>query len=163
MIRIGIGYDLHRLAAGRELRLGGVHVPFPKGPVAHSDGDVLIHALIDALLGAAGLGDIGRLFPDTDPALEGVRGPVLLARTMARLRRAGFAVRQADCVVVAERPKLAGHVEAMRGVLAPLLGIGAGEIGIKAKTNEGTGLIGRGGAVACWAVALIERTGRKKE
>ena len=155
-IRVGLGYDLHRLAAGRRLVLGGVEIPFAMGLLGHSDADVLVHALIDALLGASGEGDIGRLFPDTDPRYKGADSTVLLAAVMERMRAAGLAVRNADCVVVAEAPKIGPHVERMKGILAPILGIAPGRLGIKAKTNEGTGLIGEGGAIAAWAVVLLD-------
>lgn len=155
-IRVGLGYDLHRLAAGRRLVLGGVEIPFAQGLLGHSDADVLVHALIDALLGASGEGDIGRLFPDTDPRFKDADSTALLAAVMDRLRAAGFTVRNADCVVVAEAPKIGPHVDRMKSVLAPLLGLPPGRLGIKAKTNEGTGLIGEGGAIAAWAVVLLD-------
>jgi len=133
------------------------------GLMGHSDGDCLIHALIDALLGAAGQGDIGRLFPDTDPAYRGVRSPELLRRAMSRLKRLRIQVMNADVVVVAEQPKLAPHIEDMKGILCPILGITKDQLGIKAKTNEGLGLIGRNKAVACWAVVLVEdKAGEKR-
>ena len=153
--RIGIGYDLHRLVPGRPLFLGGIRLAHDKGLLGHSDGDALIHAVIDALLGAAGEGDIGTFFPDDDPRTRMIRSPELLAAVMKRLRRRRLAVRHVDCVVVAEIPKIAPHAAAMKRVLAPLLGLPPGRLGIKAKTNEGTGLIGKGGAIACWAVALL--------
>lgn len=154
-IRIGLGYDLHRLAPGRRLVLGGVEIPHDRGLLGHSDGDALIHAVIDALLGAAGDGDIGTLFPDTDPDTENIDSVVLLRKVMARLRRKGLVVEHVDCVVVAEAPKIGPHVARMKGVLGPVLGVQPDGLGIKAKTNEGTGLIGEGGAIACWAVALL--------
>jgi len=156
-IRIGIGYDLHRLAAGRRLILGGVEIPHDRGLLGHSDGDALIHAVIDALLGAAGDGDIGTLFPDSDPATGNIASAVLLEKVMTRLRRQGLAVEHVDCVVVAEAPKIGPHVARMKSVLGPLLGVKPDGLGIKAKTNEGTGLIGEGGAIACWAVALLSK------
>lgn len=155
MTRCGLGYDLHRLQAGRPLVLGGIEIPHPSGLLGHSDGDALAHALIDALLGAMGEGDIGQLFPDTDPRYRGVRSTVLLREVMARLKRKRLAVLHADAVVVAERPKLGPHFPAMKAVLAPLLGLPAGRLGLKAKTNEGLGLIGRGRAIACWAMVLV--------
>jgi len=157
--RIGLGYDLHRLAAGRRLVIGGVEIPFAKGLVGHSDADVLVHALIDALLGAAGEGDIGGLFPDDDPRFQDADSTALLKTVMERLRAKRLAVRHADCVVVAEAPKIGPHVAAMKKTLAPLLGLAPERLGIKAKTNEGTGLIGEGGAIACWAVVLLEPAG----
>ena len=157
--RIGLGYDLHRLAAGRRLVIGGVEIPFDKGLVGHSDADVMVHALIDALLGAAGEGDIGGLFPDDDPRFQDADSTALLKTVMERLRAKRLAVRHADCVVVAEAPKIGPHVAAMKKTLAPLLGLAPDRLGIKAKTNEGTGLIGEGGAIACWAVVLLEPAG----
>jgi 2-C-methyl-D-erythritol 2,4-cyclodiphosphate synthase len=157
--RIGLGYDLHRLAAGRRLVLGGVEIPFAQGLVGHSDADVLMHALIDALLGAAGEGDIGGLFPDDDPRFKDADSTTLLKTVMERLRAKRLAVRHADCVVVAEAPKIGPHVAAMKKTLAPLLGLAPDRLGLKAKTNEGTGLIGAGGAIACWAVVLLEPAG----
>ena len=161
-IKVGLGYDIHRLKKGRDLYLGGVKIPHPSGFLGHSDGDCLVHALIDALLGAAGEGDIGRLFPDTDPAYRGIRSVVLLRQVMARLRRRRAKVLNADVVVVAQKPKLAPHVETMKDVLCPILGVTKDRLGIKAKTNEGLGLIGRESAVACWAVVLVEEKAGKK-
>jgi 2-C-methyl-D-erythritol 2,4-cyclodiphosphate synthase len=161
-IKIGFGYDIHRLAEGRDLYLGGVHIPHSSGLLGHSDGDCLVHALIDALLGAAGEPDIGRLFPDTDPEYKGIKSTVLLAEVVSRLRRRGKRIVNADAVVVAQEPKLASHIEVMKDALCPILGVGRNNIGIKAKTNEGLGLIGRERAVACWAVVLVEEKARKK-
>jgi 2-C-methyl-D-erythritol 2,4-cyclodiphosphate synthase len=155
MNRIGLGYDSHRLSKGKPLYLGGVKVPHPAGLVGHSDGDCLIHALIDALLGAAGEADIGRRFPDSDPKFKGIRSTVLLREVMNGLRPR-VKVLNADIVVAAQAPKLAPHIEAMKRVLCPLLGVEKDRLGIKAKTNEGLGLIGRERAVACWAVVLLE-------
>ena len=155
-IRIGLGYDLHRLAEGRRLVLGGVEISFSKGLVGHSDADVLVHAIIDALLGAAGEGDIGGLFPDADPRFKDADSRTLLAAVMDRLRSKRLAVRHVDCVVVAEAPRIGPHAARMKDALAPLLGLAPDRLGIKAKTNEGTGLIGEGAAIACWAVALLE-------
>lgn len=154
--RIGLGYDLHRLAEGRRLVIGGVEIPFSKGLLGHSDADVLVHAVIDALLGAAGEGDIGVLFPDCDPRYKDADSMVLLRAVMERLRSKRLAVRHVDCVVVAEAPKIGPHIARMKETLAPLLGLAPDRLGIKAKTNEGTGVIGEGGAIACWAVALLE-------
>jgi 2-C-methyl-D-erythritol 2,4-cyclodiphosphate synthase len=154
-MKIGIGYDLHRLVAGRRLYLGGLEIPHARGLAGHSDGDVLIHALIDALLGAVGEGDIGRLFPDDDPRTKGIRSLMLLKEVMAGLAKKKLKVLSLDSVLVAERPKLAPYVPAMKDILCPLLGIEKEHLGIKAKTNEGLGLIGRQKAIACWAVVLI--------
>jgi 2-C-methyl-D-erythritol 2,4-cyclodiphosphate synthase len=157
--RIGLGYDLHRLASGRRLVIGGLEIPFSKGLLGHSDADVLVHALIDALLGAAGEGDIGGLFPDDDPRYKDAASTTLLKSVMERLRAQGLAVRHADCVVVAEAPRIGPHIPGMKERLAPLLGLPPDRLGIKAKTNEGTGIIGEGGAIACWAVVLLESAG----
>jgi 2-C-methyl-D-erythritol 2,4-cyclodiphosphate synthase len=156
MIRTGLGYDLHRLRAGRPLVLGGVRIPHSSGLLGHSDGDALLHALIDAVLGAMGEGDIGRLFPDTDPRWKGADSRELLGEVMKRCRAKKMRLIHADAVVVAERPKLGPHFEAMKDVLCPLLGLPRDGLGLKAKTNEGLGLIGRGRAIACWAVVLAE-------
>lgn len=157
MLRIGFGYDIHPLAAGRPLVLGGLEVPFPKGLAGHSDGDGLIHAIVDALLGAAGEPDIGRLFPDTDPRLAGVRSLDLLVEAMARLRSGGWSVVNVDTVVAAEAPRIAPLVERMRDVLCPVLGVDRTALGIKGKTGEGLDAVGQGRAIACWAVVLIEK------
>ena len=157
MMRTGIGYDLHRLTPGRPLYLGGIEVPHTAGLVGHSDGDALIHALIDAILGAMGEGDIGLLFPDDDPRTENIRSEVLLRDVCARLRKKKLAVLHADAVVVAERPKLGPHFPEMKEALCPILGLAPDRLGLKAKTNEGLGLIGRGKAIACWAVVLVGR------
>jgi 2-C-methyl-D-erythritol 2,4-cyclodiphosphate synthase len=157
MLKIGLGYDIHPLAAGRPLVLGGLEVPFPKGLAGHSDGDALVHAIVDALLGAAGEPDIGRLFPDTDPGLAGVRSLDLLVEAMARLRAGGWSVVNVDTVVAAEAPRIAPLVERMRDVLCPVLGVDRTALGIKGKTGEGFDAVGQGLAIACWAVALIEK------
>jgi len=155
MIRCGLGYDLHRLEPGRTLFLGGIEVPHKAGLLGHSDGDALIHALIDAILGAMGEGDIGQLFPDRDPRYKDIRSTELLRDVCARLKKKKLAVLHADAVVVAERPKLGPHFPAMKAALAPLLGLPPDGLGLKAKTNEGLGLIGRGRAIACWATVLV--------
>lgn len=161
MNRIGFGYDIHRLSKGRPLYIGGIKIQHPAGLVGHSDGDCLIHALIDALLGAAGEADIGRRFPDTDPKLKGIRSTVLLRKVMNGLR-GRVKVRNADIVVVAQAPQLASHIASMKSVLSPILGVAEDRLGIKAKTNEGLGLIGRERAVACWAVVLVEEKTPKR-
>ena len=153
--KIGFGYDIHRLIRGRALYLGGLEIPHPAGLLGHSDGDALVHAVIDALLGAMGDDDIGRLFPDTDPAYRGIQSVELLRRVMLRMKRKGLAVVHLDTVIVAQAPKISPHAESMKDALCPLLGIPKGAFGIKAKTNEGLGLIGREKAIACWAVALV--------
>jgi 2-C-methyl-D-erythritol 2,4-cyclodiphosphate synthase len=157
MHKIGFGYDIHPLVAGRKLVLGGLEIPFPRGLSGHSDGDALVHAVADALLGAMGEGDIGRLFPDTDPRTEGVSSLLILADVMARLKSGGWRVGNVDAVVVADEPKISPHIPAMKNILCPVLGIQQTGLGIKGKTNEGFGPVGEGRAIACWAVAVIER------
>jgi 2-C-methyl-D-erythritol 2,4-cyclodiphosphate synthase len=154
--RSGIGYDLHRLAEGRKLLIGGIELPYEKGSVGHSDGDVLSHALCDALLGAAGLGDIGTHFPDTDPSWKGASSQLFLEYTRKLLEERGLRITHVDAIVVCERPKLGPHFPAMRGTLAKSLGITLEQINLKAKTNEGTGDIGRGEAIAAYAIATVE-------
>jgi 2-C-methyl-D-erythritol 2,4-cyclodiphosphate synthase len=153
--RAGIGYDIHRLAEGRKLILGGVEIPHEKGLSGHSDADALSHAICDALLGAAGLGDIGRHFPDSDPRYKGASSLDLLSEVVRMVQEEGYAVGNVDCIVIAERPKLAPHIRAMQEVLAPILKIGITHVGIKAKTNEGLDAVGRGEAIAAQVVALI--------
>ena len=155
--KIGIGYDIHRLVAGRKLFLGGIEVPFGKGLLGHSDGDVLIHAVIDALLGALGEGDIGRLFPDTDPRYKGIRSLELLADVAARLKKKKARVVNIDTVIVTQVPKLGPYINNMKKALAPILGLDREDLGIKAKTNEGLGPVGQGRAMACWAVVLLKK------
>jgi 2-C-methyl-D-erythritol 2,4-cyclodiphosphate synthase len=155
MIRVGIGYDSHRFAPGRRLVLGGVVIPYDLGLTGHSDADVLAHALTDAILGAAGLGDIGRLFPDTDPAHKDADSMVLLAHAHDRVRGAGWTLQQADITGILEAPKLAPHIGAIQARLAGVLGVAAGDISVKAKTNEGMGFTGRGEGVAAIAVATL--------
>jgi 2-C-methyl-D-erythritol 2,4-cyclodiphosphate synthase len=154
-IKIGLGYDIHRLSKGKTLYLGGVKIPHHSGLVGHSDGDCLIHALIDALLGALGEGDIGQIFPDSDPKWEDIRSVVLLRKIVPRLKRKKAEILNIDLVVVAQAPKLAPHVIRMKKELGSILGIPAGDIGIKAKTNEGLGLVGQERAIACWAVVMV--------
>ena len=155
MTRIGHGFDAHRLVDGRSLILGGVRVPFERGPLAHSDGDVLAHALSDALLGAAGLGDLGSRFPDSDQRWKGANSMELLAHCAAAVREAGFAIGNVDATIVVERPKLAPFVERMRENVAARLGIGLDCVGVKAKSSEGMGYTGDGTGLAVHAVALI--------
>lgn len=154
-IRTGIGYDLHRLEAGRKLIVGGIEVPFDKGPVGHSDGDVLAHALCDALLGAAGLGDIGTHFPDTDPEWKDANSLLFLERTKKLLEEKHFGIEHVDAVVILERPKLGPHFPKMREALAKSLGVPAEKIHLKAKTNEGVDAVGRGEAIAAHVVATL--------
>lgn len=156
-MRIGHGYDLHALATGRRLVLGGVEIAHDRGPIAHSDGDVLLHALADALLGAAALGDIGQHFPDNDPAYAGADSRVLLRRVVALVRAAGYAVANVDVTVLAQRPKLAPHRDAMRANIAADLGLDIGAVSVKATTTEGLGPVGREEAIAAHAVCLLLR------
>src|SRR5439155_2520980 len=154
-IRIGNGYDLHRLVAGRPLILGGVTIPFDKGLEGHSDADAVCHAVTDAILGAASAGDIGRHFPDTDPAFKGANSLELLTRAVDVVRTAGYAIGNVDVVVIAQRPQLAPHVDAIRERLARALGIATSQVSVKGKTNEGVDSTGAGEAIAVHAVALI--------
>lgn len=153
--RCGIGYDLHRLAEGRKLIVGGIELEFPKGPVGHSDGDVLAHALCDALLGAAGLGDIGTHFPDTDPKWKGANSLVFLEHAARLLAEKRFEIEHVDAVVITEKPKLGPHFPKMRVALAKALGVTQEKIHLKAKTNEGVDAIGRGEAIAAHVVATL--------
>ncbi|MCL6566638.1 MAG: 2-C-methyl-D-erythritol 2,4-cyclodiphosphate synthase [Acidobacteriia bacterium] len=155
-MRSGLGYDLHRLEPGRKLVLGGVEVPSDKGPVGHSDGDVLSHAICDALLGAAGLGDIGMHFPDDDPQWKGAASLLFLEHVRKLLDGRGLHIAHIDAVVVLERPRLGPHFPAMRQKLAATLGISPEQINLKAKTSEGTGAIGRSEAIAAYAIATLE-------
>ncbi len=154
-MRIGHGYDAHRLVPGRPLRLGGVAIPHDRGLQAHSDGDVLIHALCDALLGAAGLGDIGRHFPDSAAEFAGIDSRILLRRVKDLLAAQGLAVGNADLTVVAQAPKLAPHIPAMQACLAEDLGIPPARVNVKATTSEGMGFTGRGEGIAAHAVVLL--------
>jgi 2-C-methyl-D-erythritol 2,4-cyclodiphosphate synthase len=151
----GIGYDLHRLVEGRKLMIGGIEVPFDKGSQGHSDGDVLSHALCDALLGAAGLGDIGMHFPDTDPKWKGASSLLFLDHVSKLLADRRLRIVHLDAIVICERPKLGPHFPAMRAALAKALGVTSDQINLKAKTNEGTGEIGRGEAIAAQAIATV--------
>ncbi len=153
--RCGIGYDLHRLEEGRKLIVGGIELPFDKGPIGHSDGDVLAHALCDALLGAAGLGDIGTHFPDTDPKWKGANSMLFLEHARKLVDEKHLAIEHIDAVVIAEKPKLGPHFPKMRGALAKALSVGPEKINLKAKTNEGVDAIGRGGAIAAYVVATL--------
>lgn len=154
--RSGIGYDLHRLSEKRKLMIGGIEIPFEKGSVGHSDGDVLCHAICDALLGAAGMGDIGTHFPDSDPKWRGVSSLVFLRQIRQYLERRNWKIRHIDAVVVLEQPKLGPHFPSMREAIAKSLGIAAERINLKAKTHEGIGEIGRGEAIAAHAIATLE-------
>jgi 2-C-methyl-D-erythritol 2,4-cyclodiphosphate synthase/2-C-methyl-D-erythritol 4-phosphate cytidylyltransferase len=157
LLRIGNGYDLHRLVAGRPLILGGVTIPFDKGLDGHSDADAVCHAVTDAILGAAGAGDIGRHFPDTDPAWKGANSIRLLERAAQIVAAAGYRIVNVDVVVIAQKPKLSPHADAMGAALAQAMGTTADRISVKGKTNEGVGPIGAGEAIAVHAVALLSR------
>lgn len=157
-IRTGLGYDIHRLAEGRKLFLGGVEIPSSKGLIGHSDGDCLIHAIIDALLGATGERDIGQLFPDRDPEYKDIRSTELLNEVVSRMRRKKIEIVNIDSIIVAEEPRLAPYIPRMKEVLCPILGVEGDDFGIKAKTNEGLGEIGRGEAIASWAQVLVKKT-----
>lgn len=156
-LRVGHGYDVHRLAEGRPLVLGGVTVPFETGLDGHSDADVLLHAVMDALLGAAALGDIGALFPDSDPAYEGASSVALLREVRARLAAAGFGVVNVDATAIAQAPKLAPYRDAMRENIAAALGIEVSRVSVKATSEEGLGFTGAGLGIAAHAAALIEK------
>ena len=155
-MRIGHGYDAHRLVMGGRLVLGGVHLPGTKGLLGHSDADVLTHAVMDALLGAAGLGDIGRHFPDDDPDYEGISSLVLLRRVADLLEEKGFFISNVDATIIAQNPKLAPHLDRMRECLADALALDPARVNIKATTEEGMGFTGAGEGIAAHAVALIE-------
>ncbi len=155
-MRIGHGYDVHRLTENRKLILGGVDVPFEKGLLGHSDADVLAHAVADALLGAAALGDIGKLFPDTDPQFAGADSLVLLKQVVCRLDENGYRVGNVDATVLAQRPKLAPFIPAMRQNLADAMGVAVECVSVKATTEEGLGFTGNGDGIAAQAVCLLQ-------
>lgn len=157
MVRVGFGFDVHRLVEGRDLWLGGVLIPHTTGALGHSDADVLLHALCDALLGAAALGDIGQHFPDTDMRWKGADSKVLLLEVVRLIGQHGWKVGNVDLTLILERPKIMPHVPAMRAVLAPLLGVEVDAVSIKATTNEKMGFVGREEGVAAHAVALITK------
>lgn len=153
--RIGLGYDIHRLVAGRRCVLAGVEIPSEVGPEGHSDADVVLHAVADAILGAAGLPDIGQLFPNTDPSLAGMDSARIVERALREARALGWQVGNLDLTLLAERPKIARHVPAMRARLAQLLGVEVGQVGVKATTQEGLDAVGEGRGIACHAVVLL--------
>ncbi len=155
-MRIGHGYDVHRLAEGRSLILGGVTIPYERGLDGHSDADVLTHAVMDALLGAAAMGDIGQLFPDNDARYLGADSVALLREVAARLNRAGYELENLDVTVIAQRPKLAPHIRQMRSILAEALCTDIGNVSVKATTEEGLGFTGSGEAIAAHAVCLLK-------
>ena len=155
MIRVGLGYDSHRFQPPGPLILGGIRIPFDSHLHGHSDGDAVCHALTDAILGAAGAGDIGDMFSDRDPANKGRDSVEMLAETVERVRQIGFRVDHVDVTIVAESPRLTDHKEFMRARLAGALGIASADVSVKAKTNDGLGWIGRGEGIACYAVATL--------
>ena len=157
MMRVGHGYDVHRLVEGRKLILGGVDIPWEKGLLGHSDADVLVHAVMDALLGAAGLWDIGHAFPDNDPAYAGIDSMLLLARVRDMLTEKGYTVGNVDATILAQRPKLAGYIPQMRRNIAQVLGVEEDCVNVKATTEEGLGFTGSGEGMAAHAVALLVR------
>ncbi len=157
MMRVGHGYDVHRLVAGRKLILGGVEIPWEMGLLGHSDADVLVHAVMDALLGAAGLWDIGHAFPDNDPAYEGIDSMILLQRVRGMLEEKGYTVGNVDATILAQRPKLAGYIPQMRRNIAQVLSMEEDCINVKATTEEGLGFTGSGEGMAAHAVALLVR------
>jgi 2-C-methyl-D-erythritol 2,4-cyclodiphosphate synthase len=156
-LRIGTGYDIHRLVLARRLMLGGVHIPFDQGLEGHSDGDVLLHAIIDALLGAAGLGDIGLFFPSTDEKIANIASTLLLSDVLNRLKQKNYAIVNIDCVVICERPKLSQYYVAMQATISKTLACDPQQINVKAKTADGIGEIGKGDAIAAQVCALIEK------
>lgn len=156
-IRIGEGWDVHQLVEGRPLILGGIQVPHPKGLLGHSDADALLHAITDALFGAAGLGDIGRHFPDTDARFKGADSGVLLAEAAARVRAQGWRVANLDSTIIAQAPKMAPHIPAMRARIATLLGLDETQVNVKAKTAEKLGPVGEGLSIEARAVVLLLR------
>lgn len=156
MMRIGHGYDVHRLVEGRKLILCGVDIPHTLGLLGHSDADVATHAVADAILGATRLGDLGKLFPDTDPAFEGADSLRLLSEVMRLARERGYRLVDCDCTIAAQAPKLAPHRDEMRANLARALGVGVESVGVKATTTERLGFVGREEGMAAWAVALLD-------
>lgn len=156
MMRVGIGYDVHALCNDRPLIIGGVKIPYSKGLLGHSDADVLIHAVMDALIGAAALGDIGKHFPDSDPKYKGISSLFLLKETAVLLSKNGYACHNLDCTVVAQEPKLAPYMDAIKGNLADVLGLSTDYINIKATTTEGLGFTGRKEGIAAYAICTIQ-------
>ena len=156
--RVGLGYDIHPLVAGRPCILGGVNIPSPVGPDGHSDADVLLHAVADAILGAAGLRDIGHYFPNTDATLKGLDSAVIVKKAVAEAKaQGGWVVGNVDIVIIGERPKVMAHVDAMKAKVAEIIGISPAQVGIKATTNEGMDSIGQGKALAVQAICLISK------
>ena len=158
-MRIGTGYDVHRIVEGRKLIMGGVDIPYEKGLLGHSDADVLLHAICDALLGAAGLGDIGRHFPDTAPKYKGISSVVLLSETHRLITDAGFRVNNIDATIVAERPKMSPHIPAMVANIASTVRVDRSAVNVKATTTEGLGFVGKGEGIAAYAVCTLGSAG----
>ena len=156
MIRVGMGYDVHRLTEDRDLILGGVKIQWKKGLLGHSDADVLIHAVMDALLGAAALGDIGKHFPDTDPAYKGISSILLLERVTKLLREKGYEIGNIDATIIAQKPKMAPHIAQMKENMSKAMGIDSSRLNIKATTEEGLGFTGREEGIASQAICLLE-------
>jgi 2-C-methyl-D-erythritol 2,4-cyclodiphosphate synthase len=156
-IRIGHGYDVHKLVEGRKLILGGVEIPYERGLLGHSDADVLVHAIMDALFGAAAMGDIGRAFPDNDPAYEGIDSMILLSRTREMLEQRGWQVGNVDATVIAQRPKLMTYIPEMTRRIAQVLQVEEGQVNVKATTEEKLGFTGRGEGISAHSVAIITR------
>lgn len=162
-MRVGIGYDIHALVEGRKLMMGGVHVPYDRGCMGHSDADPLLHAVIDAMLGAAGLGDIGEHFPDTDPKYKDADSAALVKRTVALVRRAGWEVENVDCNVITQAPKLKPYKTQMEARIATLLEIDTSRVNVKAKTNENFDAVGKKEAIATQAVVLLKKAKSERE
>jgi len=155
--KVGIGYDIHRLVEGEELYLGGVKIPFQKGLLGHSDGDCLIHAIVDSVLGAAGKGDIGTIFPDTDPEYKNISSRKILEDVMEMMKTQGWKIVNIDSIIIAEAPRMRPYIPEMKKILCPVLELSEEGLGIKAKTNEGIGELGRGNAIAAWAAAFLKK------
>lgn len=156
MLRIGLGYDSHRFAPGRKLKIGGIEIEYKYGLLGHSDGDVMLHAISDALLGAGGLGDIGIYFPDTDPKYEGIDSKDILSKVVEKINDSGYEVINIDCVLISEEPKFQPYYEKIKKSISHLLGIKESQINIKAKSNEKMGFIGRKEGIVCYAIALLK-------
>ena len=163
LMRVGMGYDVHKLTEGRKLILGGVDIPWEKGLLGHSDADVLIHAIMDALLGAAALGDIGKHFPDTDPRYEGISSIELLKKVGELLEEKGYVVENIDATIIAQKPKMAPHIPTMRENIAEALGIKISQLNIKATTEEGLGFTGQGEGISSQAICSLYRIGKLEE
>lgn len=159
-MRVGLGYDVHKLVEGRDLILGGVQIPYEKGLLGHSDADVLVHAIMDALLGAAALGDLGKHFPDTDPQYKGISSIALLEHVGHLLEESDYVIENIDATIIAQRPKMAPHIAAMRENVAEALGISVEQINIKATTEEGLGFTGTGEGISSQAICALKKAGK---